>query len=1355
MNRDQPVSRSHPRAFISYSRDDRGSSQHALALANRLRREGIDAHIDLYAPAPCEGRPRWLSERICAADYVIVVCCPRYAQCFCSPDAAGKSEQWESALLQGLLFEGRTDYRRVIPVLFDGESEQSVPIQLRSASPLRLPTQYRELYRRLSDQPPNSMPALGPLARRIDNLARGARSPYFIGRERELARLAALVADNQAVGTRVALTGLGGIGKSRLALEFALAHADQFELRWWVRASSAQQLQTDLVGLGRRLGVLSRSHDEDLALAETLRWLATHRGWLLVYDNAADARSLRPFLPEAGSGFTLITSQAHGWREAATSISLWTLPRRESIRLLVERSGMADESGADALALALGDLPLALVQAAAFVNRTLISFADYLSLFQGQGLQVWDEAESSTGDDYGQTITGTWQLAFERLRLRDPDAVRLLEFLAFVDPEGLSLELLRRHSAALPRELARCVRSPLALNKAIAALLEVSLVERSGMELRVHPLVQQVTREALEDEARDRWAATAVDWAVTAFGYRPGQTPVCAVPAGSTAQLRVLAQRRGCVALRGARLVRALGDLGHYWLARGALGPARESCQHSMELAERMLRRHDAGAAEQRNLSVSLHRLGEVELQAGELSSARERFVRALELFDGLAADDPTSTRARRCLSVALDKLGRAELRAGRPTIARGLFMRALGLAEQLVALRPDSLEARRDLCASLHTLARVELLAGHVSAARARVERALVLAETTAAAHPKSGRVRRDLCVCLGKLGDIDLRSGELDAARERFASALEIAEALARNDPDSAQAKRELSASLHRLAEVELQAGELAPARLRFERAHAISHALSQADPDSARARRELSVALEHLGRLEHRAGHKARAQQLFGKALALRERLAKLDPRSAQAGQELATALEQLGRLELSSERLGPARAQLLRAYDIRAQIAKVDQDSAQAQRNLAAALDALSEVELRAGHLGAARGLARRAVTMHERLVEADPNSALAKLELEATRERLLVIDAQTRAPTSDGGKTLPVGQSPKREASDGAPLSGALSFDIGIEGPRVDLSGQLAPVVPGAARPRRVLSAYLQELAAAELEGGSFSTARRLSRRALSVRERLFRAQPGDERARCKLAGVLAQLGAIESVDGHPLAARAYLRRGLDLLGGVPGGKPIAPGPVREHGELLSRLGALELASGKLEGARQLLERAVEICERLVADAPDNARARRELMTTLRTLGRLEVRAGHTAQARSHFQRSLELSDRSREDLPHETPTARLPNYLDRLGATALRVRDLDAARDLLRCSFDLREASVRDDPACNQRWHAFTQSLDDLRSVELEAGNAAAAHQLNRRVLKLWNQHCTNLTTSFDLAVELSFITQP
>jgi len=272
------------------------------------------------------------------------------------------------------------------------------------------------------------------------------RNPNFTGRGQLLADLwQALTAEKAAALTQTqAVHGLGGVGKTQLALEYAYRYAADYGLVWWLRSEEPAILAADYAGLATALDLPEKEAKEQDAIIKAVRqWLDHHSGWLLIFDNANQAQDLLPYLPQAAIGHVIITSRSPHWKDVANPLKVPVWPREESVAFLMRRTGAQSEAvpvaEAAAVAEELGDLPLALEQASAYVEATGISWADYLDLFRQYRQDLLKEHQPLA---YDATVATTWEISFQKIKAETPVAVDLLNVCAFLAPDEIPRSLL-------------------------------------------------------------------------------------------------------------------------------------------------------------------------------------------------------------------------------------------------------------------------------------------------------------------------------------------------------------------------------------------------------------------------------------------------------------------------------------------------------------------------------------------------------------------------------------------------------------------------------------------------------------------------------------------------------------------------------------------------------------------------------------------------------------------------------------------------------------------------------------------------------------------------------------------------
>jgi tetratricopeptide (TPR) repeat protein len=329
------------------------------------------------------------------------------------------------------------------------------------------------------------------------------RNPNFTGREELLLDLHARLQGHVTAVLPHALHGMGGVGKTQLAIEYAYRFATDYDLVWWVPAAELSLIRPALADLASRL---DRPAGGDLTqriqgVLEALRQGQPYSRWLLIFDNADNPDDVQPYLPYP-SGHLLLTSRNQAWLAAAQTLEVDVFSRGESIRLIQTWGPSIREREADRLAEALGDLPVAVEQAAAWLVETGTSVDEYLRLLQDRIGELLREKPRN----YPQALTAAWQLAFERLAKEAPAAAQLLDLCAFFGPEPIPVRLLSagRHVRDLPSPLADAVGDEIALGRTVRDVCRYALahIEPTRRNLQVHRLVQGVLRERLSTEER-------------------------------------------------------------------------------------------------------------------------------------------------------------------------------------------------------------------------------------------------------------------------------------------------------------------------------------------------------------------------------------------------------------------------------------------------------------------------------------------------------------------------------------------------------------------------------------------------------------------------------------------------------------------------------------------------------------------------------------------------------------------------------------------------------------------------------------------------------------------------------------
>jgi DNA-binding XRE family transcriptional regulator len=337
-----------------------------------------------------------------------------------------------------------------------------------------------------------AVPGPGPagMVPRVWNVP--ARNPGFTGRD----DLLAVVRDRLLAGGAAvvqALHGMGGVGKTQLAVEYAHRFAAGYELAWWVNAEQGGLIGDQVAALGLVLGCIDAGAGAATVRAVVLAELRARGRWLLVFDNAEAPAGVAPWLP-GGDGHVLITTREAGWAELAAPVEVDVLARPESVALLRHRITGLGRDGADQLAAGLGDLPLALAQAAAFMASTGMAVQEYLGLLQARAGTLLDQAAPGP---YPRSLAAATGLTADRLADDDPAAAELASLCAFLGPDPIPEDLFTGAAGELPGVLAARAGDPLAWRQTLAHITRRSLARIDQHSLVMHRLTQAILRDRL------------------------------------------------------------------------------------------------------------------------------------------------------------------------------------------------------------------------------------------------------------------------------------------------------------------------------------------------------------------------------------------------------------------------------------------------------------------------------------------------------------------------------------------------------------------------------------------------------------------------------------------------------------------------------------------------------------------------------------------------------------------------------------------------------------------------------------------------------------------------------------------
>jgi hypothetical protein len=324
------------------------------------------------------------------------------------------------------------------------------------------------------------------------------RNPGFTGRD----SLLVLVRERLLGGDRAvvqALHGIGGVGKTQLAAEYAHRFAGDYEVVWWIAAEQAELIGGQAAALATELGCAAPGTGTAVMAQAAVTELRGRGRWLLVFDNAERPQDLTPWLPGGTTGHILITTRTQGWDELAAPVEVDVLARTESVAILRARVPALSSADADQLAEALGDLPLGVAQAAGYLAETGMSANEYLHLLSTRAGEILAEGRPLS---YPRSLAAATQLAIDRLAGQDPAGAELTQLCSFLAPEPIPLAWFTRAGGELPASLADRAGDLVAWSKLLARVGRSSIARIDQHGLQLHRLTQAVLRDRLTAEQR-------------------------------------------------------------------------------------------------------------------------------------------------------------------------------------------------------------------------------------------------------------------------------------------------------------------------------------------------------------------------------------------------------------------------------------------------------------------------------------------------------------------------------------------------------------------------------------------------------------------------------------------------------------------------------------------------------------------------------------------------------------------------------------------------------------------------------------------------------------------------------------
>ncbi|KAH0541264.1 hypothetical protein FGG08_004269 [Glutinoglossum americanum] len=738
----------------------------------------------------------------------------------------------------------------------------------------------------------------------------------FIGRDTEIEQLREILPSVGPDRRKVlVLHGLGGIGKTQLAIEFARRHRDNFSAIFWLNGKTREALVRSIAAIAKRLSHaqkpttavvdLKEPEDVERKAREVLSWLSLEGNskWLLIFDNIdkddalgigdEEAYCIESFFPGADQGSIIITTRLKRLGEFGKPLPVGILGQGEALELLAEIAGRAilqedDRSSwsADAMELTtrLDGLPLAIVMAGSYISLRGTSVSKYLQLYR----ESWRDLQRTTRPRHhypNGTIETTWTISYEEIQKADVVAAKLLLLLACFDNQDIWFGLLEygKYDLHAPGWFRKIVSSETNFYGYMAMLLDYSLIEAKessghSESYSMHPVVQDWCNERLDRGQSDEFIVTAL----ASIGF---VVPTREEWHYDFLQQRLLPHANQILSLidwrsfqdnpREFAIYSSLSRLGILYQGQGKLTEAEATYQRALVGAEELL---DPG----HNLTLdTVNNLGNLYLEQGKFKEAEAMFKRALAGYEkalGLGHSSTLNT---------ISNLGNLYMVQGKPKQAEAMYERALKGKEKALGL---------DHASTLDTANNLGILylkQGKPKEAEAVLKRVLMGIEKAL------GLDHTSTLETVNNLGNLYLKQGKLEEAEAMDKRALMGKEKALGLDHTSTLD------TVDNLGNLYLKQGKLEEAKAMYERALKGKEKALGSDHTST-----LDV-VHNLGNLYLKQGKLEEAEAMDKRALMGKEKALGLDHTST------LDTVDNLGNLYLKQGKLEEAKAMYERA------------------------------------------------------------------------------------------------------------------------------------------------------------------------------------------------------------------------------------------------------------------------------------------------------------------------------------------------------------------------------------------------------------------------------------------------------
>src|SRR5258708_10840381 len=511
------------------------------------------------------------------------------------------------------------------------------------------------------------------------------RNPFFTGRESTFRLINKMLhlEHGSALSQPLAITGLGGIGKTQIAVEYSYRYQDEYHFVLWLQANTHEILTSGFLAIAVLLNLpVKDAQDQGMVVQAVKHWLEEHDKWLLIFDNVDDLSLLDCFLPIRHTGHILFTTRSHIMSGRAHRVEVEEMNTEEGTLFLLRRAGLiapnisltsvteAVHTSAITIVRYLDGFPLALDQAGAYIEEIGCDLSRYLDLYQTRRKEL-HARRSKRLTDHPEPITSTLSLSFQNVERANPAAAELLRFFAFLHPDTIPEEIITEGALDANSILQLVASDPIKFDEAIVELLNYSLVRRhpETRSLSMHRLVQAVLQDEMDQTSQKYWAEQAIRAINHLFPLSETTTwPLCQRYLLHAMLCEGYIKHWDIASVTAAELLYYTAS---YLQDRAQYREAEPLYQHSLEIFKQV-QGHDHP-----DTALAINSLANLYREQGKLEQVEPLYQRALAIYEQAFGIDHPDTM------MVLNNLGLLYYDQGKYEQAEPLYQRALAIRER------------------------------------------------------------------------------------------------------------------------------------------------------------------------------------------------------------------------------------------------------------------------------------------------------------------------------------------------------------------------------------------------------------------------------------------------------------------------------------------------------------------------------------------------------------------------------------------------------------------------------------------------------------------------------------------------